>query len=140
MSSLDTYIFLFLYIILSTSLYSSSFNIFTSVYFIFLTTFITLLSFTFDHLTFSSRLTPFTMISIFSVLLTINYSGFTSVLFPLSLSTPIFQSDILLKLSAFPILLSRTYFSIKSNLDKYRAHLACLLFKFCVLSMDSECP
>ena len=123
---------------LSTSLHFSSLNIFTPTCFISLTAFITSSSFTFDCLTFSSRSIPFTMIFTFSVLLTINYLDFTSILFLLSLSTPIFQSSLLLKLSIFLILLSGTYFSIKLNLNKYRAYLACLLFNFCAFMKYSR--
>ena len=129
-TSLGIYTFLSLYITLSTSLYSLSLNIFTPTCFISLTAFITSLSFTFNHLTFSSRLTPSIMISTFSVLLTISHLGFTSISFSLSLSTPISQSGLLFKLSAFPILFSGIYFSVKSNLDKYRVHLTYLLFNF----------
>ena len=110
---------------------SSFLNIFTLAYFIPSTTLIISLSFTFDYLTFSSRLTSFTITSIFSVLLTCSYSGFTNVLFSLSLSTSISQSSLLLRLFTFPILFPRTFFSIKSNLDIFRAHLACYLFNFC---------
>ena len=129
--SFGTYTFSSLYIMLSTSLYSLSLNIFTPVHFISSTAFTTLLSLTFDCLTFSSKSTPFTMISTFSVFLTTSYLGFTNILFSLSLSTPTFQSSLLLRLFAFPILLSGTCFSIKSNCNKYKAYLACLLFNFC---------
>ena len=129
--SLGIYTFFSLYIILFTSLYFLSLNIFTLAHFIFLTTFITSSSFTFDCLTFSSKLTPSTMIFTFSILLTISYLGFTNVSFLLSLSTSISQFGLLLKLFVFPILLPRICFSIKSNLDKYRIHLTCFLFNFC---------
>ena len=115
----------------STSLYSLSLSIFTSAHFISSTILITLSSLTFDCFTFSSKSTPFTITSTFSVFLTSNYSGFTNVLSLLSFFTPISQSSLLLKLSAFPILLSGTYFSIELNLDKYKAHLACFLLNFC---------
>ena len=86
-SFLDTYTFPSLYITLSTSLYSLSLNIFTSAHFISSTTFTTSLSFTFDHLTFSSRSTPSTITSTFSVFLTSSHSGFTNVSFLLFFST-----------------------------------------------------
>ena len=130
--SLGTYTFSSLYITLSTSFYSSSLNIFTSVHFISLMAFTISSFFTLDCFTFSSRLTPPTIISIFSVFLTSSYLGFTNVLSLLSLFTLTFQSGLLLKLSTFSILLPRTCFSIKSNLDRYRTYLACLLFNFCV--------
>ena len=137
-SSLGIYTFSFLYITLFTSFHSSSLNIFTPAHFISLMAFTTSLSFIFDCFTFSSRLTPSTIIFIFSVFLTFSYSGFTNVLFLLSLSTLTSQSGLLLKLSTFSILLSRICFSIKSNLDRYRAHLACLLFNFCVFMKYSR--
>ena len=106
MSSLGTYTFSSLYIILSSFLYSSSLSIFTLACFISSTALTTSLSFTFDFLTFSNRSTPSTIISTLSVLLTSSHSGFTSVSSSLSLSTPTSQSGLLLKLSVFPILLS----------------------------------
>ena len=115
----------------STSLYSSSLNIFTPAHFISSTAFTTLLSFTFDFLISSSRSTPSTIISTVSILFVSNYSGFTSISSLLFFSTPISQSGLLLRLSAFPILLSGTCFSVKSNLDRYKAYFACLLFNFC---------
>ena len=125
------YIFPSLYITLSTSLYSLSLNIFIPACFISSTTFTTLLSFTFDFCTFFSRSTLSTIISTASVFLTSNHFSFTNVLFLLSFFTPISQFDLLLRLSTFPILLPRTYFNIKLNLDQYSAHLACLQFSFC---------
>ena len=115
-----------------TSLHSSSLSIFTPAHFISSTAFTTLSSFTLDFLTFSSRSTSSIMISTASVFLTSNYSGFTNISSSLFFSTPISQSGLLLKLSAFPILLSGTCFSIKSNLDRYKAHLAYFLFNFCI--------
>jgi len=115
---LDIYTFPFLYIILSTSLYSLSLSIFTPACFISSTALTTLSSFTLDYFTFSSKSTPSTITSIFSVLLISSYSGFTSVLFLFSLFTPTSQSGLLLKLSAFPILLPGICFSVKSNLNR----------------------
>jgi len=77
-----------LYIIPLISLYSLSLSIFTSAYFIFSTTLITLLSFTLDCLTFSNKSTPSMITFISFVLLTSNHSSFTSILFSLSLSSP----------------------------------------------------
>ena len=136
--SLDIYTFLFLYIMLSISLYSSSLSIFTPAYFISSTTWITSLFLTFDCLTFSSKSTLYMITSTPSVLLTFNYSSLTSISSLLSLSTPISQSGLLLKLSTFPILLPGTCLSIKSNLDRYRAYLACLLFNFYVFMKYSR--
>ena len=119
-----------LYIIPFTSLYSLSLSIFTPACFISSTALTTLLSFTFGFLTFSSRSTPSTITSTFSIFLTSSYSDFTNISSLLSLSTPTFQSSLLLKLSTFPILLLGTCFSIKSNLNRYNAYLACLLFNF----------
>ena len=124
--SLDTYTFFSLYMILSTSLYSLSLNIFTPACFIFSTAFTTLLSFTLDCFTSSNKSTSFIMISTFSVLLTLSYSGFTSVLFLLSLSTSTFQSGLLLRLFTFPILLPGTCFNVKSNLNRYNTYFTCL--------------
>ena len=126
--SLGTYTFLSLYITLLISLHSSSLHIFTPIS---STAFTTLLSFTLDCLTFSSRSTPLTMIFITSVLFIISYSGLTNVSSLLFFSTPISKSGLLLKLSTFPILLLGICLSIKSNLDRYRVYLACLLFNFC---------
>jgi len=131
LSSLGTYIFFSLYMILSTFHYSLSFSIFIPAHSISSTTFTTSLSFTLNCLTFSSRSTPSMITSIPLVLYTSSYSGLTNISSLLFLFTPISQSGLLLKLLAFSILLSRICFSIKLNLDKYRAHLACLLFNFC---------
>jgi len=114
-----------------TSLYSSSLNIFTLALFISSTAFTILSSFTFDFLTFSRRSIPFTIISTTSVLFISSYSDFTNVSFSLSFSTPISQSSLLLRLSAFSILLPRTCFKVKLKQDRYRVYLACLLFNFC---------
>ena len=65
-----------------------------------------------------------------TVLLTSNHSGLTNILSLLSLFTPISQSSLLLKLSVFPILLPRICLSVKSNLNRYRVYLTCLLFNF----------
>ena len=116
---------------LSTSLYSLSLSIFTPTHFISFTALTTLSSFTFDFLTFSNKSTPFTITSTLSILLTSNHSGFTNISSSLSLSTLTSQSGLLLKLSIFPILLPRTCFNIKLNLDRYNAYLVCLLFNFC---------
>ena len=116
---------------LLTSLHSLSLNILTPARFISSTALTTLSSFTFDYFTFSNRSTPSTIVSTFSVLLTSSYSGFTNISFALSLSIPTSQSGLLLRLSAFPILLPKTCFNIKSNLDRYSAHLTYLQFNFC---------
>ena len=65
--------------------------------------------------------------------LTSNYSFFMSTLSSLSLSTPICQSSHLLRLSAHPILFPSICFRWKSNLNRYKAHCACLLFDFWLL-------
>ena len=130
-SFFGTYTFLSLYIIPFSSLYSSSLNTFTPACFIFSTAFITSSSLTFDTLTFSNRSTPFIITSTVSVLLTFSYSGFTSTSFSLSLFTSTSQSGLLLRLFAFPILLSGICFNMKSNLDRYSAYPACLWFSFC---------
>ena len=129
--SLGIYTFPSLYITPSTSLYSSSLNIFISACFISLTAFITSSSFTLNCFTFSSRFTSSMITSTSSVLYTSSYSSLINISFLLSLSTPTSQSSLLLRLSTFPILLSGTCLSTKSNLDRYRAYLACFLFNFC---------
>ena len=116
---------------LLTSLHSLSLNILTPAHFISSTTLMTSLFFTFNCSTFSNKSTSSTTISTIFVLLTSSYSGFTNILFLLSFFTPTSQSDLLLKLSVFSILLPRTCFNVKSNLDMYNAHLACLQFNFC---------
>ena len=120
------------------SFHSSSLSIFTPAYFISSTALTTSSSFTLDYLTFSSKSTPSMITSTPSVLLTSNHSSLTNVSSSLSLFTPTSQSGLLLKLSTFPILLPRTCLSIKSNLDRYRAHLACLLFNFCAFMKYSR--
>ena len=115
----------------STSLHSLFLNIFTLAHFISLTVFITSLSFTFNCFIFSSRSTPSMITSTLLVLHTSSHSSLTKISFLLSLSTPISQSSLLLRLSTFSILLPRTYLSAKSNLDRYRVYLTCLLFNFC---------
>jgi len=135
-SSLGTYTFPSLYIMSSSSLYSLSLSTFILACFISSTVFTTSSSFTLDCWTFSSKSTLSTITFTFFVLLTSNY--FTNVLSLLSLSTPTSQSDLLLRLSAFPILLPRICFSIKSNLDRYNTHLACLWFSFCTFMKYSR--
>jgi len=132
LSSLSTYTFSSLYIMPSTSHHSLSLSIFTPACFISSTVFTTSLSFTLDCFTFSSRSTSFMITSTPSVLYTSSYSGLTNILSLLSLSTPTSKSGLLLRLSAFLILLPGTCFSVKSNLDRYRVHLTCLLFNFYV--------
>ena len=73
-------------------------------------------------LSFITSSGPFTITSIIPC---IDYS-FINFWFSLSFSIPIFQSGLLLSLSAFSILTSGTYFKLKSNLEKYNAYLACL--------------
>ena len=114
-----------------TSLYSLSHNIFTPAHFISSTALTTSLSFTFDCFTFSSKSTLSTITFTFSVFLISNYTSFTNISSSLSLSTSISQSGLLFKLFTFSILLSRTYFNVKLNLDRYNIYLACLLFNFC---------
>ena len=138
LSSLGTYTFSSLYMMPSTSLYSSFLNIFTPAHFISSTAFTTSSSFIFDYLISSNKSTPSMIISIFSILLTSSHSGFTNISFLLSLSTPTFQSGFLLRLSAFPILLPGTCFNIKSNLDRYNVYLACLWFNFCAFMKYSR--
>ena len=121
-----------------TFFYSSSLSIFTPVHFISSTALTILLSFTFDFFTFSNKSTLSTITSTLFVFLTSSYSDFTNILSLLFFSTPTSQSGLLLKLSAFPILLPRTCFSIKSNLDRYNVHLACLLFNFCTFMKYSR--
>ena len=106
--SLDIYTFLFLYIMPFTFFYSSSLSIFTPVHFISSTALTILLSFTFDFFTFSNKSTLSTITSTLFVFLTSSYSDFTNILSLLFFSTPTSQSGLLLKLSAFPILLPRT--------------------------------
>ena len=81
----------------------------------------------------SSRSIPSITTSIPYIALTSNHFFFTSTLSLLSLFMPIFQSGCLLRLSAHPILLPGICFRWKSNLDRYRAHCACLLFNFWLL-------
>ena len=133
-----TYTFLSLSIRPFSSLYSLSLNIFTPAHFIFSTTFITLSSFTSNFLISSSRSSSLIITSITYIALTSNHSFFTSTLFSLSLSMPICQSGHLLRLSAYPILLSGTCFRWKLNLNRYRAHHACLLFNFWLLMKYSR--
>ena len=136
--SLGTYTFPSLYIMPSSSLYSLSLSTFTLACFISSTVFTTSSSFTLDYWTFSSKSILSTITFTFFVLLTSNYSAFTNVSSLLSLSTPTSQSDLLLRLSAFPILLPRICFSVKSNLDRYNTHLACLWFSFCTFMKYSR--
>ena len=136
--SFGMYTFPSLYIMPFTSLHSSSLNIFTLARFISSTAFTTSSSFASDFLTSSSRSTPSTIISTTSVLLTFSYSGFINVSSSLSLSTLTSQSGLLLRLSVFPILLPGTCFNVKSNLDRYKAYLACLLFNFCTFMKYSR--
>ena len=75
--SLGTYTFPSLYIIPSTSLHSSSLNIFTPARFISSTAFITSSSFTLDCFTFSSRSTSSMITFTSSVLCTSSYSSLT---------------------------------------------------------------
>ena len=135
--SFGTYTFLSLSISLFSSLYSSSLNIFTSTCFISSTAFITLLSFASNFLIFSNRSTPSIITSATCIALTSNYSFFNNVLFSLSFSISFCQSGYLLRLSALPILLSRTCLSMKSNLDRYNVHLAYLWFNFCVITWQN---
>ena len=92
----------------------------------------TSLFFTFDFLTFSNKSIPFTIISTLFIFLTFSHLDFANISSSLSLSTSTFQSSLLFKLSAFSILLSKTCFSIKLNLNRYNAYFACFLFNFCV--------
>ena len=124
--------------ILSTSHHSLSLSIFIPACFISSTVFTTSLFFTLDCLAFSSRSTSSMIISTSLVFCTSSYSSLTNVSSSLSLSTPTSQSGLLLRLSAFLILLPRTCLSVKSNLDRYRAHLACLLFNFCTFMKYSR--
>ena len=96
--SFDIYIFSFLYIILLTFFYFLFLNIFTPVCFISLIAFTTLLSFTFDCLTFSSRSISSTMISTFFVLLLITQAlpiSCSCCFFPLLLFSLAFYLDYL---------------------------------------------
>ena len=113
-----------------SSLHSLSLNIFTPVCFISSIAFITLLSFVSNFLISSSRSTSSITTSVTCIALTFSHSFLTSTLSSLSLFIPICQSSHLLRLSAHPILLPGTCFRWKSNLDRYRAHCACLLFSF----------
>ena len=138
MSFFGTYTFLSLNISPSSSLHSLSLNIFTPTCFISSTTFITLSSLASDSLIFLIRSTPLITTSVVYIALTSNYSFFTNTLSSLSLSTPICQSGHLLRLLALPILLPGTCFNIKSNLDRYKTHCACLLFNFWLLMKYSR--
>ena len=138
LSSLYIYIFFSLYIMLFASLHFSSLSIFTPAYFISSIAFTTSSSFTLDCLTFFSRSTSSMITSTPSILCTSSHSGLTNISSSLSLSTPTSQSSLLLRLSIFSILLPRTCFSVKSNLDRYRAYLACLLFNFCTFMKYSR--
>ena len=129
-SSFGTYTFLSFNINPSSSYHSSSLNILIPAHFISSIAFTTLLSFTFDFLIFSNRFTSLITTSVTCVVLTFSHSFFTNTLFSLSFSIPTCQFGYLLKLSAFPILLSGIYFSVKSNLDRYNTHLTCLQFNF----------
>ena len=122
----------------SSSFHSSSLSIFTPAYFISSTAFITLLSFASNSVIFSNRSTLSIITSVTFVTLTSSYSFFNNVLFLLSFSTPFCQSGCLLRLLAFPILLPETCLSVKSNLDRYSAHLACLQFNFWLLMKYSR--
>ena len=68
------------------------------------------------------------------------YSQLSFIIIWLSLSFSIstFQSSLLLSLSAFSILVPGTYFKVKSNLDKYKAHHVYLWFNFCTFMKYSK--
>ena len=89
-----------------------------------------------DFLIFSKISTPSTITSPAHILLI--HSGFRSILSSLSPFTPFSRLLLLLNPSAFPILLPGMYLSTKSNLDKYRAHHACLRFRFWLLIKYSK--
>ena len=117
----------------SSSIYYSSFlNTLTLVFFIFSTTFTTSLSFASNFLIFSIISFSVFLINnyLFSITLISNYSSFNIIWFLLLLFTLSTQSTLLLRLSAYPILLPAIYFKAKSNLDKYKAYLVCLWFNF----------
>ena len=99
------------------SFHSLFLNIFTLACFIFSIVFITLSSFASDPLIFSNRFTLFMITSITYIALTSSHFFFTNTLSLLSLSIFTCQSGHLLRLSAFHILLSETYLSMKSNLE-----------------------
>ena len=131
--SFGTYTFLSLSISLFSSLYSLSLNIFTPAHFISSTAFMISLFFASNPLIFSNRSTLSIISFTTCIALTSNYSFFSNVLSSLSFSTLFCQSGHLLRLLAFPILLSGTCLSMKLNLDKYNVHLACLWFNFWLL-------
>ena len=123
---LGTYTFLSLNISPSSSLYSSSLSIFTPAHFISFTAFTTSSSFASDFFIFSNKSIPSMITSATYVALTSSHSFFINTLSLLSFSTPFCQSGHLLRLLAFPILDPGTCSSIKSNLDRYKAHCAYL--------------
>ena len=125
-SSFGIYTFLSFNINSSSFHHFSSLNILTPVHFISSTAFTTLLSFASDFLIFSNRSIPSITTSVTYITLTSSYFFFTNILFLLFFFIPTYQSRYLLRLLALPILLPGTYFSIKSNLDRYNAYLAYL--------------
>jgi len=132
------YTFLSLSIRPFSSLYSLSLNIFTSVCFISSTVFITSLFFASDPLIFSNRSTSSIITSATCVALIFSYFFFNNVLSLLFLLTPFCQSGRLLRLLAFSILDPGTCLSMKSNLNRYKAHHACLQFNFWLLMKYSK--
>ena len=130
--SLRIYIFFSFNTKLSSICYSSFLNTLTSTFFISFTTFTTLSFLAFDFLIFLiiSSLAPSINNCLSSITLIFNHPFFNITWFSLSLSIPFAWFALLLKLSAYSILLLATYFKAKSNLDKYKAYLACLQFKF----------
>jgi len=109
----------------SSIAYSSSLNIFIPVFFSSSTAIITFSSPSYAFLILSFKFSSSTIISTPLI-----YSGFTNFWFSLSLSTPSYQSGLLLSLSAFPMLFPGTCFNPKLNCDRYRTYLACLWFNF----------
>ena len=126
LSSLGIYIFLSLNINLSFTLHFLSLSIFTLAYFISSIALTTLSSFAFDFLIFSSRFTPSITTSTNYVAFTSNHFFLSNTLFSLSLFTPIYQSEYLLRLLALSILFPSICLSIRLNLDRYNVYFAYL--------------
>ena len=127
-SSFSTYILFFFSTNSLSICYSTPLTTFTPAFFIFFTTLITSLFLLLAFFIFST-------ISISSPPITTscklcNQQSLINTWFLLFFSIPTFQSGHLLSLSTFPIFVPNIYFKVKSNLDRYNAHWACLQFNF----------
>ena len=122
--SLGTYIFPSFNTKSPSIFYSFSHNSLTFAFFISLTILTTSSSLPLAFFIFSIISTSSSSITTSCKLQT--QLSFINTWFSLSLSISTFQSGFLLSPSAFPILIPGMCFKVKSNLDKYNAHQACL--------------